>query len=157
LLSLAADSCVIQYAIRIYKIKICKHIILSLVLYGCETWSLTLREERRLRIVDNRLLRRIFELKRDEVTEEWRRLHNEELNDIYCSPNATRVIKSRRMRGGGHVTRMGERSSEYRILVGESERKRPLGRPRRKFEDKNWDGGMDWINLAHDRTGGGLM
>jgi hypothetical protein len=66
-----------------------------------------LREKRRLRIVENRLLRRIFELKRDKVTEEWRRLHNEELNDMYCSPNATRVIKSRRIRGAGHVTRMG--------------------------------------------------
>ena len=117
------------------KIKIYKHIILSLALYGCETWSLTLREERRLRIVENRLLRRISKLKRDEVAGEWRRLHKEELNDLHSSPNITRVIKSRRMRGAGHVARMGERRGAYWILVGDSEGKRPLGRPRRRWED----------------------
>jgi len=75
------------------KIKIYRTIILPFVLYGCETWSLTLREEHRLRV-----LRRIFGPKRDEVTGEWRKLHNEELSDLYCSPNIVRVIKSRRMR-----------------------------------------------------------
>ena len=74
----------------------CECYVLSL--YGCETWSLTLREERRLRVFENRVLRRIFGLKRDEATGEWRNLHNEELNDLYCSPNIVRVIKSRRMR-----------------------------------------------------------
>ena len=78
------------------------------VLYGCETWSLTLREERRLRVFENRVLRRIFGPKKDEVTEEWRKLHNEEMNNLYSSPNIVRVIKSRGMRWAGHVGRMGE-------------------------------------------------
>ena len=93
------------------KIKIYRTIILPVVLYGCETWSFTLREERRLRVFENRVLRRIFGLKRDKVTGEWRKLHNEELNDLYCSPNIVRVIKSKRMRWVDHVARMegGER------------------------------------------------
>ena len=78
-------------------------VILPVVLYGCETWSLTLQEERKLRV-----LRRIFVTRRDEVTGEWRRMHNKELNDLYSSPNTVRVIKSRRMRWAGHVARMGE-------------------------------------------------
>jgi hypothetical protein len=89
-------------------IKIYRTIILSAVLYGCGTWSLTLREEHRLRVFDNRVLRRIFGPKRDEVTGEWRRLHNKELNDLSSSPNIIRVIKSRRMRWAGYVARMGE-------------------------------------------------
>ena len=89
------------------KIKIYRTIILPFVLYGCETWSLTLREERRLRVFENGVLRRIFGPKRDEVTGEWRKLHNEELNDLYCSPNIVRVIKSIRMRWVGHVAHMG--------------------------------------------------
>ena len=89
------------------KIKIYRTIILSVVLYGCETWSLTLRKERKLTVFENMVLRRIFGPRRDEVTVEWRRLHNEELNDFYSSPNTVRVIKSRRMRWAGHVARMG--------------------------------------------------
>jgi len=95
-------------------------------------WSLTFGEERRLRVCENRVLRRIFGPKRDEVTGEWRKLRNEELNDLYSSPNIARVIKSRKIRwGGGHVTRMGERKGVYRVLVGKPEGTRPLGRPRR--------------------------
>ena len=90
------------------KIKIYRTIILPVVLYGCEAWSLTLREETKLRVFENTVLRRIFGPRRDEVTGEWRRLNKEELNDFYCSPNIVRVIKSRRMRWAGHVARMGE-------------------------------------------------
>ena len=107
-------------------------IILPVVLYGCETWSLTLREERRLRVFENRVLRKEFGPKRDEGTEEWRKLNNEELNDLYSSPSIVRVIKSRRMRWAGHVARMGERRGLYRVLVGKPEGKRPLWIPRRR-------------------------
>jgi len=117
------------------KIKIHRIIILPVVLYGCETWSLTLRGERGLRVFENRVLRRIFEPKRDEVTGKWRKLHNEELNDPYTSPSIVRVIKSRRMRWAEHVARMGERRGVYRVLVRKPEGKRPLGRPRRRWED----------------------
>ena len=103
------------------KIKIYRTIILPVVLYMCETWSLTLREERKLRVFENMVLRRIFGPRRDEVTGEWRRLHNEELNDLYSSPNKVRMIKSRRMRWAGHVARMGEERWVYRVLVGKPE------------------------------------
>ena len=82
-------------------------IILPVVLYGCETWSLTLREERRLRVFGNRVLRRVFGPKKDEIIREWRKLHNEELSDLYSLPNIVRVVKSRRMRWAGHVARIG--------------------------------------------------
>jgi len=103
------------------------------------------------------VLRRIFGPKRGGVTTEWRKLHNEELNDLYCSPNIVRVTKAR-MRWEGHVARMGERKGVYRVLVGKPEGKRPLGRPRGRWE-KNIKinlqevgcGGMDWIELAQDR------
>ena len=111
----------VQFLSKNLKIKIYITIILPVVLYGCETWSLTLREERKLRVSENMVLRRIFGPRRDEVTGEWRRLHNEELNDLYCSPNILRVIKSRRMTWAGHVARMGEESGVYRVLVGKPE------------------------------------
>ena len=105
------------------------------VLYGCETWSPTLREEHRLRVFENRVLRRIFGPKRDEVAGEWRKLHNEELNSLYSSPSIVRLIKSRRMRWVGHVARMEEGSGVHKVSVGKPEGKTPLGRPGRRWED----------------------
>ena len=105
-------------------------IILSVVLYGCETWPLTLREVRTLRMFENRVLRRIFGPKRDEVTAEWRKLHNQDLNDLHSSLNIVRVIKLRRMRLMGHVA---ERRGIYKVLVGKPEGKRPLRRPRHRW------------------------
>jgi hypothetical protein len=102
--------------------------ILPVVLHGCETWSLTLREEHRLRVFENRVLRRIFGPKRDEVTGEWRKLHNEEIRDLYSSPSIIRIIKARRMRLAGRCSTNGKERNAYRLLVG----KRPLGRPRRR-------------------------
>jgi len=140
------------------KIKIYRTIILPVVLYGCETWSLTLREERRLRVFENRVLRKVFGPKRDEATGEWRKLHNEELNDLYSWPNIVRVVKSRRMRWAGHVACMGEDRGMQRILVGKPEGKRPLERPRRRWEDnikmdlqEVGEGRGDWMELAQDR------
>jgi len=116
-----------------------------------------MREKRRLKVFQNRVLK-IIGPKRYDVTREWRKLHNEKLNDLYSSPNIFRVIKSRRMRLVGHVERMGERRSIYSVLVGKPEGKRPLGRPRRRWEDNIkmdlWEvgcEGMDWIDMAQDR------
>ena len=120
-----------KMALRIWK-------LYFLVLYTVaptSSCSLTLREERRLRVFENRMLRRVFGPKRDEVTGEWRKLHNEELSDLYPLPNIVRVVKSRRMRWAGHVARMGEGRGVHRVLVGKREGKRPLGRPRRRWED----------------------
>jgi hypothetical protein len=100
-----------------------------LVVYGCETWSLTLREEHRLRVFENRALRRIFGQKRDEVTGWWRKLHNEELCDLYSSASIIIMFKLRRMRWVGHVAQMVKRNA-CRLLVRMPERKKPLGRPR---------------------------
>jgi hypothetical protein len=140
------------------KIKIYKTVILTVVLYGCETWSLTLGEEHRLRVFQNRMLRKIFGPKREEDGS-WRKLHNDELHDMYSSLNIVRVIKSRRMRWAGHVARMGKGRDAYRVLVGRPEGKRPLGRPRRRWEDNiKMDlreigiDGANWIQLAQDRV-----
>ena len=97
------------------KIKIYRNIIVPVVLYGCETWSFTLREERKLRVFENMVLRRIFGPRMDEVTGEWRILHNEELNELYTSPNIEGWIKSRILRWAGHVTHMGEERGMYRV------------------------------------------
>jgi hypothetical protein len=118
------------------------------------------REEGKLRVFENMVLRRIFGPRRDEVTGEWSRLHNEELNGLYCSPNIVRVIKSRRMRWAGHVALMGEeRGGAYRVLVGKPEGRRPLGRPRRRWVDNIrmdlQEVGcvyVDWIGLAQCRA-----
>jgi hypothetical protein len=127
------------------------------VLYGCETWSLTVREEHKLRVFENRVLR-IFGPKRNGVTGGWRKLHNEELHNLYSSPSIIRTIKSRRMRWEGHVARMGEKRNVYRSLVGKPEGTRPLGRPRpRRIDNIRMDlleirlNVVDWIGLAQDR------
>jgi hypothetical protein len=115
-----------------------------------------LREEHRLRVFENRVLRRIFGPKREEDGS-WRKLHNDEFHSLYSSPNIVRVIKSRRMRWAGHVARMWEGRGVYRVLVGKPESKRPLGRPRRRWEDNiKLDlreieiDGTNWIRLAQD-------
>jgi len=118
---------------KILNIKIYRTIIFTVVLYGCETWSLTLREERRLRVFQNRVLRRIFGPKRDEVTGEWGKLHNEELNDLYSAPNIFQMIKSRRIRWVGHVARLWKRRGAHGVLVG-----KPEGR------DLLEDPGVEW-------------
>jgi hypothetical protein len=109
-------------------------------------------------VFENRVLRTILGSRREEVTGDWWKLHNEELHNLYSSPNIIRRIKSRRMRWAGHVARMGETRNAYRILVGRPEGKRPLGRPRSRWVDDikmdlreiGWDG-MNWIELARDR------
>jgi hypothetical protein len=116
------------------KIKIYKTVIFAVVLYGCESLSLALREEHRLRVFENRVLRKIFGPKREEDGS-WRKLRNDELHNLYSSPNIVRVIKSRRMRWAGHLARMGEGRGVYRVFVGRPEGKRLLGRPRRRWED----------------------
>jgi len=141
-----------------------RNIILPVVLYGCETWPLTLREECRLRVFENRVLRRMFGSKRDEVTGEWRKLHNEELNDLYSAPNIFRVIKSRRMSWAGHVARMGERRGVYRVLVEKPEGKEHLGdtgvdgRIIIRWIFRKWDVGVwtgsSWLRIG---TGGGHL
>jgi hypothetical protein len=105
-------------------------VILPVVLYGCKTWSLGLRKEHGLRVFENRVLRRIFGLKREKVTGGWRKRDNEEIHNLYSSPSIIRMINSWRMRWEWHVVQMGEKRNAYRILVGKSEGKRPLGRPR---------------------------
>jgi hypothetical protein len=118
-----------------------------------------IKGEHRLRVFENMVLRRIFRPKRDEMTGERRKLHNEELRELYSSPSIIRIIKSRRMSWAGHVSRMGEERNAYRLLVGKPEGKRLLGRPRRRWMDTirmdlgevGW-GNVDWIGLAKDRN-----
>ena len=125
----------------------CNVWIVPVVLYGCETWSFTLSEERRLTVFENSLLRRIFGPKRDEATGVWRKLHNEELNDLYPLPNIVRAIKSKRKRWAGHVACMGDSRDVYRVLVGKPDGKRPLGKPKidgriiLRWISRKWDVG----------------
>jgi hypothetical protein len=133
LLSFCAESFVFQFSIQSVNITIYGNTILPVVLYGCETSSLTLREECSVRVFENRVLRRIFRPKRDKVTGEWRRLLKKKLYALYPSPNIIRVIKSRRLRWEEHWHVWGEEI--YRALVGKPEGRRPLGRPRRRWEN----------------------
>jgi len=156
--SFGAESLSSRLVSKNLKITIHRIIILPVVLYGCENWSLTLIEERRLRVFENSLLRRIVGPKRDELTGEWRNLYTEELNDVYSSPNIDGVTKSKKMRWVGHVACMGERKGVDRVLVGKPEGKRLLGRPRRRWKDnikvdlrEVGCGGMNWIELVQDR------
>jgi hypothetical protein len=146
------------------QVKIYKTIILPFVLYGCETWPVTLREEHRLRVFGNRVLRRIFGPKGTEVTREWRTLHSGELQNLYSSPDIIRQIRSGRMRWAGHVVCIGRGRNVYRVLVGKPEGKRPLEGPRHGWEDGikmdltevGWGvwNGFTWLRIG---TTGGLL
>jgi hypothetical protein len=141
------------------KIRIYKAIILPVLLYGCETYSLTLKEAHRLRVLVNRVLRRISGPKRDEMVGEWRKLHEKEHRDSQTSPSIIRIIKSRRMIRAGHVSQMGEKRNAYRLLVGKPEGKSLLIKPRHRWVDNirmdhgevGW-GDVYWIGLAQDRN-----
>ena len=136
------------------KVRTYTTIILPVVLYGCEIWSLTLREEHRLRVFENEVLRKIFGAKRDEIKGKWRKLHNAELHSLNSSPNIITILKSRRLRWAGHVSRTEQSRNTYRVLVRKHEEKRPLGRPRCGWEDIKMnlrEVGCDpgyWIALA---------
>jgi hypothetical protein len=140
------------------KVKIYKTIILPVVLYGCETWSLTLREEHRLRVFENRVLRGVFGPKRDEVMGERRKVHYGELHNLYSSPDIIRQIKSRRMRWAGHVARMGEGRETCTGFWWESTKERDNSKNRgvdgemcSKLTLERFVGGVEWIHLAQDR------
>jgi hypothetical protein len=142
------------------QIKIYKTIILPVVLYGCETWYLTLREEHRLRVFENRVQRRLFGPNRDEVTGEWRKLQNEELHNLYSSPDIIRQVKSRRMRWAGHVARMGEERKVYRVLAEKLKGKGPLGRMESEWILGRLAEVYSVIQLVKERereTSGGLL
>jgi hypothetical protein len=140
------------------KIRIYNTTILPVVLYGCDTWSLALREENRLRVFENRVPRRRFGLKRDEMTGGWIKLHNEELRDLYSLPSIIRMVKSRRKIWVGLVAQIGEKTNVCRLLEGKPDGKRLLRRPRRSWVENikinlgevGW-GDVDWIGLAQDR------
>jgi hypothetical protein len=123
---------------RNVKVKVYKTIILPLVLYGYEARSLTLMEENRLRVFEDRVLRRIFGPKRDEVTGEWRKLHSKEFHNLYSSPDIIRQVKSSQMRWTGHVACMGEERKVFKVLVGKPKGDRPLGRPRHRWTGTEW-------------------
>jgi hypothetical protein len=163
LFAFGAESIVFHFLSKNTKIKISRTIILPVVLCGCETWSLSLREERRLRVLENKMLRRKFGLKRKEVIGEWRKLHTEELNDLYCSPNIVQVIKSGSMRWAGksgsmrwagHVVRMGRVEIYMGFWWGNLRERDHLEDPGidekiiLRWIFRKWDQGMDWIDVA---------
>jgi hypothetical protein len=129
-------------------------------LYGCEAWSLTLKEEHRLRVFENKVLTRILGTKRDDVTGDWRKLRSEELHSLYSSGNIIRVINSRSMTWAGNVARMGEKRNAHKMLVGKAEGRSPLGRLRRRSEDniklclREMGFGFIWLKIGAD---GGLF
>jgi hypothetical protein len=140
------------------KIRIYETIIFPVALYGFENWSPTLREAHRLRMFENRVLRKIFGPQRDEVIGGWRKLHNEELHNLYCSLSIILMIKSRRTRSAWHAARMWIKRNEYRILVGNPEENKPVGRPRlRRVDNIKMDlrgiawSDIKWIDLAQVR------
>jgi hypothetical protein len=158
LLLFSSKSFVFLSHIKNLKIETYKIVILPVVLYGCKTWSLTLREEHGLRIFENQVLRKIFGSKREEDGS-WRNLHNDVLHNLYSLLNIVRVIKSRRMRWAGHVACMGEGRGVYGVLVGRPKGKRPLGRWRHRWKDNiKMDlreiriNGVNWIWLTQDRV-----
>jgi hypothetical protein len=139
-------------------VRIYKTVILPVVLYGCETWSLTVRQVHKLRMFENRMLRRIFGPKRDGVTGGWTKLHNEVPHNLYFSPSVIRILKSRMMRWTGLVARIGDKRIVYRLLARKPEGKRSLGRPRRRWIDNiKMDFSeigmnvMNWIGVAENR------
>jgi hypothetical protein len=148
LLPFGPEPFVFRLLLKNLNIEICKTVILPVVLYGCETWSLTVREEHRLRVFENSVLRRIFGPKRDRVTGGWGKLHNEELHDLYSLPSIIRIIKSRGMRSAGHVARMGRRAEGKRTLGGR--RHMRVDNIKMDLGGMEW-GGVVWTGLAEDR------
>jgi hypothetical protein len=135
LLPLGPEPSVFSSVVENVKIKIYETIVLPVVLYGCETWSLILREEHKLWAFENRVLRRIFGQKRDEVTGAWRKLHNEELHDLYSLPSIIRIFQWMRMRWARYVARKEEKRNTYRLFVGKPEGKTQLRKPRCRWVD----------------------
>jgi len=139
------------------KINLYRTISFPVVWYGRETWSFTLREEHRLRVFEKRVLGRIFGPMRDEVTEDWRKFRNEELNDLYSSSNIFRISKSRRVKWVRHVARMGDRKGIYRVMVGNLRKRGHLedpgvdGRIILRWIFRKCVGGMNWVDMAQDR------
>jgi hypothetical protein len=151
-------SSILLFQIIIIKIKVHRTVILSVVLYGCETWSLTFRQESKLKVLGNWVLRKISGSERDEVSGDWRRSHNEGLHELYSSPNFVGVIESRRVEWVGQLAPLGERRDTYRDLVGRSEGNRRRGRPKLSLKDnikmtQKRNGMGSWTGLILLRTG----